>query len=185
MTMSLPWRPVSFAGGPHLLSSITDREIAKLQQLAATAGTTSTGGDALEVGSAYGYSAIAMALTGAHVTAVDPHAGENPLSLEQMRANLAAYQVDHLVTILIGTSQQILPELDPASFDLVFIDGDHREPAVTHDVQWALKLLKPGGWLACHDLDEATCPGVRAALDRLFDHPEPTVDTLFVWEQPA
>ena len=178
--MFLPWRPVSFNGGPHLLSSITDREIAKLQQLAATGATAGTGGDTLEIGSAYGYSAIAMALTGAHVTAVDPHAGENPLSLEQMRANLAAYQVDERVTILRGMSQQILPELEPASFDLVFIDGDHREPAVTHDVQWALKLLRVGGWLCCHDLDEGSCPGVRAALDRLFDHPEPLVDTLFI-----
>jgi predicted O-methyltransferase YrrM len=174
MTMSLPWRYVSLGGGPLLFTSITERETKVLAELAADAG------EAVDVGSAYGYSAVVMASAGAQVTTIDPHTGENPGTLEVMRANLIAYDVEDRVTPLIGTSQQILPELEPASFGLVFIDGDHREPAVTHDVQWALKLLKPGGVLVCHDLDEATCPGVRAALDKLFGHPQPTVDTLFV-----
>jgi hypothetical protein len=53
-------------------------------------------------------------------------------------------------------------------------------------VTWARKLLRPGGVLACHDLDEGTCPGVRAAINRIFgdpqsgDAPRPLVDTLFV-----
>jgi predicted O-methyltransferase YrrM len=172
--MSLPWRPVPVDGGPPILTSITQAETKVLADLAADAG------EAVDVGSAYGYSAIVMASAGARVTTIDPHAGENPGTLEVLRANVATYAVEDRVTPLIGTSQQILPELEPASFGLVFIDGDHREPAVTHDVQWALKLLRVGGVLACHDLDEATCPGVRAALDKLFDHPVPTVDTLFV-----
>jgi predicted O-methyltransferase YrrM len=171
--MILPWRNVSLAGGPDILSSVTDAETAKLQELATDAG------EVLEVGSAYGYSAIAMALAGAHVTAVDPHAGENPGSLGMMRANLDAYGVADRVTVIAEPSQQALPKLEAGTFGLVFIDADHREPAVTHDVTWALKLLRPGGTLACHDLDEGSCPGVRAALDKLFDHPEPTVDTLF------
>jgi predicted O-methyltransferase YrrM len=185
MSMGLPWRPVLLAPGPvpAISTSVTEAETAKLQELAAQPGVTQI----LEVGSAFGYSAIAMALANpnAHITAVDPHnqLGSHPIaggSREVMAGNLEAYGVADRVTMLVTTSQQVLPELEPASFDLVFIDADHVEPAVTHDVGWALKLLRPGGTLACHDLDEWTCPGVRAALDRLFDHPQPTVDTLFV-----
>jgi predicted O-methyltransferase YrrM len=171
--MILPWRNVSLDGGPQILSSVTDAEIAKLQELADAA-------EVLEVGSAYGYSTVALALAGAHVTAVDPHAGENPGSLAVLRANLDAYNVADRVTVITEPSQTALPKLEAGTFDLVFIDGDHTEATVTHDVTWALKLLRPGGVLACHDLDEGSCPGVRAALDKLFDHPTPTVDTLFI-----
>lgn len=185
--MLLPWRPVLLAGGPvpAISTSVTLAETAELQQLVrqtcgCEGGQPATTINVLEVGSAFGYSAIALALAGAQVTAVDPHAGELPNSLEVMRANLAAYEVADRVRMLVGTSQEVLPTLEPGSFDLAFIDADHTEPAVLHDVEWTLKLLRPGGVLACHDLDEGTCPGVRAALDRLFGHPQPTVDTLFV-----
>jgi tRNA G37 N-methylase Trm5 len=177
VTMSLPWRYVSLGGGPLLFTSITERETKVLTELAATAE------EAVDIGSAYGYSAVVMASAGAHVTTIDPHAGENPGTLEVLRANLAAYAVEDRVTPLIGTSQQILPELEPGSFGLAFVDGDHHEEAVIHDVEWALKLLKPTGWLCCHDLGEESCPGVRADLERLFGPGlSPAVDTLFVLE---
>jgi len=69
-----------------------------------------------------------------------------------------------------------------ALFDLIFIDGDHAEAAVEHDVTWAVKLLAPGGVLACHDWDEDTCPGVRAALERVLGVPSELTDTLAVYE---
>jgi predicted O-methyltransferase YrrM len=175
--MILPWRNVSVDGGPPILTSITEAEMAVLRELAAEAG------DAVDVGSAYGYSAVVMAKAGARVTTIDPHAGENPGTLDTLMANLQAYQAN-TVTVSVGTSQEVLPTLPGGWYGLVFIDGDHREPTVTHDVQWALKLLRPSGTLACHDLDEDSCPGVRAALDRLFDHPQPIVDTLFVHQVP-
>jgi predicted O-methyltransferase YrrM len=183
--MFLPWRPVLLAGGavPAISTSVTEAETRELQRLAAAAR------DILEVGSAFGYSAIALALAnpGAYVTAVDPHnqLGSHPIaggSLEVMRGNLVAYGVADRVEIIVESSQTALPALhaDGRQFGLVFIDADHVEGAVAHDVEWALKLLRPGGWLAAHDLDEGSCPGVRAALNKLFDHPQPTVDTLFV-----
>ncbi len=172
--MILPWRWVSLNGGPPLFSSVTEAETTRLQELATAAG------DALEIGSAYGYASIAMALAGAHVITVDPHAGELPSSLEVMNANLIAYDIDGRVTPLIGSSQQTLPDLERGSFGLVFIDGDHTEATVDHDVTWALKLLRVGGTLACHDYGEDSCPGVKAALDRLLGPPSELVDTLYV-----
>lgn len=174
--MLLPWRPVSIDGGPEILTSVTEAETAVLRELAADAG------EALEVGSAYGYSAIVMAKAGANVTAVDPHAGELAGSLPQMTGNLAAYGVADRVNVIVAPSQQALPTLEFGIFGLVFIDGDHREETVVHDVTWARKLLRPGGVLLCHDWDEGTCPGVRAALERLLGPPPELVDTLAIYE---
>jgi predicted O-methyltransferase YrrM len=174
--MILPWRPVALGSGPPILTSITEAETAKLQELAA---------DALDVGSAYGYSAIVMARAGARVTTVDPHAGENPGTLGVLTGNLDAYGLADQVRVIVAPSQEALPNLEPGSFGLVFIDGDHTEATVHHDVTWALKLLRPGGWLACHDLDEDSCPGIRAALERLFENPTPSIDTLFLHQVPA
>jgi predicted O-methyltransferase YrrM len=176
--MLLPWRPVSIDGGPEILTSVTEAETAVLRDLAAEAG------EALEVGSAYGYSAVVMAKAGARVTAVDPHAGELSGSLGIMMGNLQAYQVND-ITVRVGTSQAILPTCPFGWYGLVFIDGDHTEATVEHDVTWARKLLRPGGVLAAHDYDEGTCPGVKAALDRLFGGPGDLTDTLAVYRDLA
>jgi predicted O-methyltransferase YrrM len=176
--MQLLWRDVAPGPGPAINTSITLAETAELQRLAKD-------GRALEIGSAFGYSAIAMALAGAHVTAVDPHTGHH--SFGTMHANLRVYGVAEKVEVLCSTSQNALPELFEQGhrFDLVFIDGDHTDPVVEHDVRWAVKLLNPGGTLACHDYDEVTCPGVRVALDRLFGGPGVLTDTLAVYENPS
>lgn len=173
--ITLVWRDVAPGPGPAINTSITERETDVLRRLAADA-------DVLEIGSAYGYSAIVMALAGARVTAVDPHTGHH--SFGTMHANLAVYGVADQVEVICGRSQDVLPELHDADlrYDLVFIDGDHTADVVEHDVVWALRLLKPGGTLACHDYDEITCPGVRVALDKLFGGPGDLTDTLAVYQ---
>lgn len=173
--MKLDWRPVAPGAGPEISTSLTDAEADKLRLLAAD-------GDVLEIGSAYGFSAIVMALAGATVVAVDPHLWLR--SYDPMVANLAAYKVPHLVDIRRGPSQTILLELtaEGHTFDLVWIDGDHEQAAVERDVALALPLLRPGsGVLACHDWDEATCPGVRAALEAKLGPPHELVDTLAIY----
>lgn len=177
--MILPWRELAPGPGPTISTSLTVRETKELQRLATSTNLTRV--QVLEVGSAFGYSAVAMALAGAQVTAVDPHV--QLASYEQMLANLGYYGVAEQVDIIRGDSRAELPRLaeDGRTFDLVWIDGDHAAEMVTHDVQWALKLLRPEGTLACHDYDEDTCPGVRQALDA-WKPPPRLVDTLAVYE---
>jgi predicted O-methyltransferase YrrM len=173
--MQLPWRDLAPGDGPPIPTSITERETARLRELA-------TGRRVLEVGSAYGYSTVVLALVAPHVTAVDPH--QWLTSRPALEANLAVYGIAGRVDVLADASGAILPALADHGerFDLVFIDGDHAEAAVIHDVTWARKLLAPGGVLACHDYDEVTCPGVRTALDRLMGGPGELTDTLAVYE---
>lgn len=57
--------------------------------------------------------------------------------------------------------------VDDASLDFVFIDADHRYPAVADDIKrWRTKL-KPGGTLLGHDYCEPW-PGVVQAVDEAF-----------------
>ena len=111
---------------------------------------------------------------------MDPHL--QLASYEEMQANLGFYNVAARVDIRRGDSRAVLPVLHDQgyAFDLVWIDGDHEARTVAHDVEWALKLLHPGGTLCCHDYDEATCPGVRQALDA-WKPPPRLVDTLAVY----
>ena len=171
--MKLDWRPVALTpDGPRIDTSVTEAETAELQRLSA-------GKSVLEVGSAYGYSAIAMALAGAYVVAIDPH--EQLASYDTMGANLDAYGVADRVSIFRGNSQTWMPAMMPAGYHLVWVDGDHSAEMVTHDVTWARKLLRKDGTLACHDYDEDTCPGVRQALDALLGPPPKLVDTLAIY----
>lgn len=161
--------------GPQISTSLTRRETYALANLAA-------GKDVLEIGSAYGYSAIVMALSGAaSVYAVDPHTwiGGSHTAMVQ---NAAAYGVQDSIKIVTSDSYTVMPALinEGRLFDLVWIDGDHVAPAVAHDLVMALKLLKPTGYLACHDYDEATCPGVREALDA-WKPPTTVIDTLAIY----
>ena len=162
--MHLPWCDVAPGDGPAISTSVTAVEAAELARLA-------EGRAVLEVGSAFGYSSVVMALTGARVTAVDPHTWL-PASHEVMTANLEAYGVADRVEIFRAVSQFVLPRLadEGARFGLVFIDGDHSAQAARHDIQWALQLLNPGGTLAVHDyLEDCCCPGVREAADGLLE----------------
>jgi predicted O-methyltransferase YrrM len=180
----LPWKEKSIDGGPAIRTSVTDREIEHLTTLA-------YGKVVLEIGSAYGYSAISLAKGGARrVIAVDPHGGYGSLdgSLQEMRSNLFRYGVDDRVTMVLARSQNAMPALfaAKAKFDLIFIDGDHRREVVEHDISRAIPMLSIRGVIACHDYGEASCEGVREAIDdmRLVDArgEQQVVETLWTWE---
>lgn len=173
--MLCPWRDLAPGPGPAISTSLTEREAAELARLAA-------GHDVLEVGSAYGFSAIVMALAGARVTAVDPHVWLD--SYGPMMANLGAYGVT--VEVRREGAEAALPALfnQGRRYALIWIDGDHSTEAVARDVRLALPLLAPGGVLACHDYGEDTCPGVAQALDA-WRTPDRVIDTLAIYEDPG
>jgi predicted O-methyltransferase YrrM len=167
----LTWQPTVLDGHP-IDTSLTERETEALRDLAA-------GKRLLEIGSAFGYSAIVMAQVAKHVTAVDPHAGELPDSLEIMQANLALFDVAHVVTIVRDCSQNALPAMlaEGSRFEFVFIDGNHGEQ-VQGDVELSRKLLEPGGHFAVHDYYEEDFPEIARVLDAL--EPVKIVDTLWI-----
>lgn len=50
------------------------------------------------------------------------------------------------------TSDAFFAAWDGGPFDVVFIDGLHLYDQVRRDLDGALRLLKPGGWIAIHDM---------------------------------
>jgi predicted O-methyltransferase YrrM len=170
----LEWRNVTLGDGPAISTSLTESETLELQRLAIGRKL------ALEIGSAYGYSTIALAQTGIELMAVDPHRAHN--SLQTIQQNLRAYGVDQQVTIIVGWSQEILSTLPKRHFDLIFVDGDHSPEGVRHDIRWARELVTDGGVIVCHDYGEQTCPGVQIALDE-WRTPDYLVDTLAVYKE--
>jgi predicted O-methyltransferase YrrM len=156
-------------------TSLTEMEAATLRDLA-------QGERVVEVGSAYGFSTILMALVARQVTAIDPHTGLGSFAV--FLANLEEYGVRRKVRNLAIPSADAWPALaeeikvrELPLFDGAFIDGDHRYDAVVLDFKWARQLVQSDGWIACHDYGEDTCPDVIKALPV----PDRLVDTLAVY----
>jgi len=172
--MHLDWRPVALDDGPPISTSVTAAETQRLQELGKDA-------DVLEIGSAFGYSAVAFGLVGARVTAVD---AREWVPLDTFLGALDAYGVRAQVHAVAQSSQSALPMLvdEGRAFDLIFIDGDHTAPVVESDVIWSLKLLREGGTLAIHDFNEpCCCPDVGPTVFRLLGEPDEIVNTMAVY----
>jgi len=134
----------------------------------------------LEIGSWIGGSAItwAKAIKAYHpaagqVTCVDPwlpyradHAVQNDgeksmneilesdLAFELFRHNVRTTGVENLIETRRGTSAEAMPHLEPESFDIIYIDGDHDYDAVRFDLHAAASKLKVGGILCGDDLEK-------------------------------
>ncbi len=173
IAVSNPWEWARITpDGPAIKTSVTAEEADELGRLAA-------GRDCLETGSASGYSAIMMARYGARsVTTVDLHepCDSNNMSqtYEALLSNIRAFDVASVITVIRGSSQLVLPQLQDRRFGLVFIDGGHSYENARHDISWALKLAAEDGFIACHDYGHpgsgrySGIPDVTQVLDEVF-----------------
>ncbi len=67
-----------------------------------------------------------------------------------------------------GISGTILPTLEPASYDLIYIDASHYYSDVLNDLRCAARLLRDGGILCGDDLElQVESIDIAAARDRL------------------
>lgn len=139
-------------------SAVTPAEAAELARLARDC-------KVLELGAFYGYSTIVMASVAARVWSIDwhmsdEHAGDYE-TWEGFRANLIGYRVDDRVTAIRGRFEEEVPKLAATGLhvDGAFIDGHHSEESVTRDLNLALMLVKPGGWIAFHDYGRSEATG--------------------------
>jgi predicted O-methyltransferase YrrM len=141
--------PVAGWLGPH--------EGRLLYRLAAEADSA---GCVVEIGSWHGRSTIWLAAgsragRGAHVVAIDPHAGttlraEGETTEAALRANLERAGLSDRVEVLVATSSDAAAEWSrPVS--LLWIDGDHSYESARRDFElWAPHLL-PDAVVALHD----------------------------------
>ena len=142
----------------------------------------------LEIGLAYGYSTIwildALKPGGSHI-AVDPfQLGEwRGIGLHQAKrlgnkvsfALVEDYSI-HALSDLIRRRE---------SFDLIFIDGNHRYDDVLVDFYLADQLLKPGALLA---FDDMWMPSIRTVMDfirknRAYEIVDQSCSNMRVWRK--
>jgi predicted O-methyltransferase YrrM len=86
-----------------------------------------------------------------HVTTInypDPELVNNPLKKEEIGR---AFLRRQLPVELIWADSAELPRLGLQPFDMILVDGDHREGAAERDMANSWALLNPGGWLLLHD----------------------------------
>ncbi|HEY3182509.1 MAG TPA: class I SAM-dependent methyltransferase [Gaiellaceae bacterium] len=168
----LPARPRG-AFAPDVASSLTEAEANLLAELA-------RGKVALELGSWFGRSTIALASTAERVHAIDSHGGDShtgPLStLSSFLRNLRRYGVRDRVVVHLGDVDEVARVLAPASFDVAFVDGLHTREAVERDAQLLRPLVRDGGVIAFHDYGRYDVTEVVDALGT----PERVVDSIAV-----
>lgn len=123
----------------------------------------------LEIGTFEGRSALwflnnVLTESSSHLWCVDHFKGS-----EEHRGTNALYQadVDHLleiatfnlkpfadrITLMQGSSHDLMPTLEEKSYDFIFIDGSHFSADVYQDAQDALRLLKPKGVILFDDYE--------------------------------
>lgn len=140
----------------------------------------SEGKDVLEIGSFCGRSTVCMARKANRVECIDPFDGratpEVGSTLDRFRKNVERYGVKAKVVEHIGTTGQVSPRWNGQTFDLVFVDGDHSYESVRADIEFASKVIRPGGVIAFHDFrqfpgqhDGRWDPGVTRAVKELID----------------
>ncbi len=103
---------------------------------------------------------------------------------ERFLQNIATTGNAHKVTVLRGLAENILPTLDDASFDCIFIDGSHAAQHVLRDAILSWPLLRNGGLLlfddyALHlfaDIRDDPAQGIHAFLS-VFGPDCETADT--------
>lgn len=164
------------AGLPQI--SVPPETARLLQVLLRAIGATSV----LEVGTLGGYSAIWMA------RAMGKNGRILSLEIEPAHAAFARRYIERAglaeaVEVRVGPALQMLPALDGQKFDAVFLDAD-KEPLPTY-LDWALRLLRPGGLVIADNTlrggrvadpsaDDAQLRGIREFNRKLAADPRVT-----------
>jgi predicted O-methyltransferase YrrM len=148
----------------------------------------------VEIGSWKGRSTRALAdHTSGVVYAIDPwsgaYLGANDRALKLKTTVRPAFDLalqDHITSGRVVPMQAVsavaVPQLLAQfgrTFDLVFIDGDHRGPQVTQDMALARTLLRDGGIMSGHDYNCKDWPEVGPAVRASLGYPPEVVK--YIW----
>lgn len=78
---------------------------------------------------------------------------ENDFVYDVLMHNVKCIAPPTTFTLIRKPSKEALPELEGRSFDLIYIDGSHFYDDVRFDIDWACRLVAPGGIICGDDLD--------------------------------
>lgn len=118
-----------------------------------------------EIGAFYGANLLSVAATyGSHpesvLVAIDPwtdyseypeYKGQQETIYETFQANIQASGAADKIVVMRGFSYDVLQTLDDASFDILYVDGNHESEFILEDAVLAFRKLKVGGYLIFDD----------------------------------
>lgn len=142
----------------NIITAMTHHEAVALAELAA-------GKTVLELGAYHGFSTVVLASVAEEVISVDWHKGDDHAGLgdtwDIFQANLAMYDVNDRVRVVRGRFEDELPVMAGAGVqvDGVFLDARHDEESVQRDLDLALPMVRPGGFVAFHDYGRCEATG--------------------------
>lgn len=117
---------------------------------------------ALEIGSMEGMSAVWIA---EHLLAPGGRLAINDIEFRpRLTANLARSRFGARVDLHLGDSAVILPDLPDATYDFIYVDGDHSASGVFRDCVNAMALAAPGAFVILDDYGKAN-EATRAGID--------------------
>ena len=71
---------------------------------------------------------------------------------------------------IIGRTVDMYKHFGDEYFDAVYIDASHDYENVKTDISLWLPKIKNGGFICGHDYDRYNCPGVKKAVDEIFEN---------------
>jgi len=118
----------------------------------------------VEAGSYKGRSTVAMGYacrgTNRHIYSVDLW---NPYPIEDWRKNVEKNRLLEYVTPFQGNSHDVLKQWNQLTggkvIDFIFIDASHEYADVLLDFELSFPLVKPGSWIAFHDVGDSESSG--------------------------
>jgi len=69
---------------------------------------------------------------------------------------------------LIGDSGSVAKRIQDGELDFVYIDGNHKKPGITKDINAYYPKVKKGGLVSGHDYQISRKTDVRAVIDKFF-----------------
>lgn len=112
----------------------------------------------VEVGSLVGFSTKIFAKYFDKVISIDPYLANKTGYTDQSRLDVAKdvfflrFVDSANVTQTHLLSEQAHPYVDNQSLDMVYIDASHTYEDVKNDIAWWEPKIKPGGYMAGHDI---------------------------------
>jgi predicted O-methyltransferase YrrM len=94
---------------------------------------------------------------------VDPHTGQLD-TLPSLRRTLWDAQLEDVVSVVVGTTQQVATWWS-TPLTLLFLDGNHTTEVAQHDYAAFARHVVPGGVLCVHDVFENPADGGRPPYD--------------------
>ncbi len=143
------------------------------------------GARVLEIGTAWGFSAVLMGLVARSLVSIDPHDVWD--TWPAFTANIKRYGLERVVTAYRMRSEDVLPALIAAgeTFDFAFVDGDHAEASAEYDIGACLQLVRAGGLIGVHDYSQRWGGVVAAVKRQLAGLPAWRIQDLYLAVLPA